>query len=115
MPNAIAQGGTGHTISGPDGVRAWTGRAGDPFWIEPDVLHAVGHAFQDGTTVDLSGWDPKQAKNLFAGHTVYAIVLEVPNSALVSTAVTVVCAFGPCPACGRTREDGGRSTGSACR
>jgi hypothetical protein len=82
----IAHGSTEHTISSHDGVRAWTGRAGDPFWIEPDVLHAVGHAFQDGTTVDLSGWDPKKAKNLFAGHTVYAIVLEVPDSALVSTA-----------------------------
>jgi hypothetical protein len=82
----IAQGTTDHLISSHDGVRAWTGRAGDPFWIEPDVLHAVGHAFQDGTTVNLSGWDPKQAKNLFAGHTVYAIVLEVPDGALVSTA-----------------------------
>jgi hypothetical protein len=29
--------------------------------------------------------------------------------------VTAAYAFGPCPACGRTREDGGRSTGSACR
>ena len=44
------------------------------------MLHAVGHAFQDGTVVDLSGWDPSQAKNLFAGHTVYSIVLEVPDS-----------------------------------
>jgi Domain of unknown function (DUF4331) len=58
----------------------WSARlgrqAGDPFWIEPDVLHAVGHAFQDGTVVNLSGWDPTHAKNLFAGHTVYSIVLE---------------------------------------
>ena len=29
--------------------------------------------------VDLSGWDPCHAKNLFAGHTVYSIVLEVPD------------------------------------
>jgi hypothetical protein len=82
----IAQGSTEQIISSHDGVRAWTGRAGDPFWIEPDVLHAVGHAFQGGTTVDLSGWDPKQARNLFAGHTVYAIVLEVPDSALAGAA-----------------------------
>ena len=40
------------------GLRIWAGKAGDPFWIEPDVLHAVGHAFQDGTAIDLSGWDP---------------------------------------------------------
>jgi len=29
----------------------------------------VGHAFQDGTTVDLSTWNPAKANNLFAGHT----------------------------------------------
>jgi hypothetical protein len=63
----------------PDGFRVWAGKAGDPFWIEPDVLHAAGHAFQDGTRVDLSGWDPSRAKNFFAGHTVYSIVLEVPD------------------------------------
>jgi hypothetical protein len=68
------------------GVRVWAGKAGDPFWIEPDVLHAVGHAFQDGTVVDLSTWDPAQAKNLFAGHTVHSIVLEVPDSELVAKA-----------------------------
>ena len=64
----------------------WAGKAGDPFWIEPDVLHAVGHAFQDGTTVNLAGWDPSRAKNLFAGHTVYSIVLEVPDAELLSGA-----------------------------
>jgi hypothetical protein len=69
------------------GVRVWAGKAGDPFWIEPDVLHAVGHAFQDGTTVDLSGWDPQKASNLFAGHTVYSIVLELPDSELTAAAV----------------------------
>ena len=67
-------------------MRVWAGKAGDPFWIEPDVLHAVGHAFQDGTVVNLSGWDPSQAKNLFAGHTVYSIVLEVPDAELLADA-----------------------------
>ncbi len=68
------------------GARIWAGKAGDPFWIEPDVLHAAGHAFQDGTKVDLSGWDPAKAKNLFAGCTVYSIVLEVPDSELLGGA-----------------------------
>ena len=68
--------------------RIWAGQAGDPFWIEPDVLHAVGHAFQDGTIIDLSGWDPAKAKNLFAGHTVYSIVLEVPDSELLAGPAT---------------------------
>jgi hypothetical protein len=50
------------------------------------VLHAVGHAFQDGTSINLSGWDPSRAKNLFAGHTVYSIVLEVPDEELLADA-----------------------------
>lgn len=72
---AVAKGTTGETVTAPSGLRAWAGHAGDPFWIEPDVLHAAGHAFEDGTTVDLTGWDPSKAHNLFAGHTAYAIVL----------------------------------------
>ncbi|MGO8793809.1 MAG: DUF4331 family protein [Candidatus Sulfotelmatobacter sp.] len=79
----VAQGRTGETVTTPAGLRIWAGKAGDPFWIEPDVLHAVGHAFQDGTTVNLAGWDPSRAKNLFAGHTVYSIVLEVPDGELL--------------------------------
>jgi hypothetical protein len=82
----VAQGTTGEPVSTPSGLRVWAGKAGDPFWIEPDVLHAVGHAFQDGTSVNLSGWDPNRAKNLFAGHTVYPIVLEVPNGELLARA-----------------------------
>jgi hypothetical protein len=81
-----AQGTTGETVTTPAGLRVWAGQAGDPFWIEPDVLHAVGHAFQDGTAVNLSGWDPSHAKNLFAGHTVYSMVLEVPDSELLAGA-----------------------------
>jgi hypothetical protein len=34
----------------------------------------------------LSGWDPSRAKNLFAGHTVYSIVLEVPDRELLAGA-----------------------------
>lgn len=79
----IAAGTTGEKVSTASGVRVWAAKAGDPFWIEPDVLHAVGHAFQDGTTVNLCGWDPSNANNLFAGHTVYSIVLEVPDNELL--------------------------------
>jgi len=84
--NVLAQGITGETTNGAGGVRVWADKAGDPFWIEPDVLHAVGHAFQDGTVVNLSGWDPSKAKNLFAGQTVYSIVLELPDSELLTGA-----------------------------
>jgi hypothetical protein len=75
----LARGRTDEETRGEGGVRVWAGQAGDPFWIEPAVLHAVGHALHDGTTVDLTDWSPSQATNLFAGHTVYAIVLEVPD------------------------------------
>jgi hypothetical protein len=82
----VARGTTGETVTTPSGLRAWADKAGDPFWIEPDVLHAVGHAFQDGTTVDLSEWEPGRAKNLFARHTVYSIVLERPDGELLAGA-----------------------------
>jgi hypothetical protein len=80
----VAQGTTGEIVKTAAGLRVWAGRAGDPFWIEPDVLHAVGHAFQDGTTVNLAGWDSSKAKNLFAGHSVYSIVLELPDKDLLA-------------------------------
>ena len=105
------------TVTTPDGVRVWAGKAGDPFWIEPDVLHAVGHAFQDGTAIDLSGWDPAQAKNLFAGHTVYSIVLEVPDAraARRTQPARPHRRVGGVDARDRRRRDGVRSTASACR
>ncbi|NIK60957.1 DUF4331 family protein [Kribbella shirazensis] len=80
----VATGATDEPITTTDGLRVWAGQAGDPFWIEPDVLHAVGHAVQDGTTIDLGDWTPGQAKNLFAGHTVYSVVLEIPDSDLLA-------------------------------
>ncbi|MEU6599812.1 DUF4331 family protein [Streptomyces flaveolus] len=82
----LGEGRTGETLELPGGSRAWVGKAGDPFWIEPDVLHAVGHALQDGTKVDLSGWNAAEATNLFAGHTVYSIVLEVADEELLPIA-----------------------------
>jgi hypothetical protein len=81
-----AQGVTREIVSTPTGLRAWAGKAGDPFWIEPDVWHSFGHAFQDGKTIDLSGWDPTRAKNLFAGHTVHSMAREVPDKELLADA-----------------------------
>jgi hypothetical protein len=82
----IANGSTGEAVTSRAGVCVWAGKAGDPFWIEPDVLHAVGHAFQDGTVIDWSSWDPAKARNLFAGHSVYTIVLEIPDRELLAKA-----------------------------
>ena len=82
----VATGVTETALTTNAGVRVWIGMAGDPFWMEPDVLHAVEHALQDGTVVDLTDWDPATAHNQFAGHTVYSIVLEVPAAELPTRA-----------------------------
>jgi Domain of unknown function (DUF4331) len=84
----LLQGATDETATTPSGIRAWAGKAGDPFWIEPTVLHAVGHAFQDGTVVSLGDWAPSQAKNFFAGGTLYSIVLELPDEELLAGAAS---------------------------
>ena len=76
---------TGHTNTPTQtdaGLRVWAGEAGDPFWIDADVLHAVGHAVQDGTKVDLGDWLPARAKNVFDGETVYSLLLELPDAEL---------------------------------
>jgi hypothetical protein len=82
----LAEGITDRTVSLERGGRAWAGKAGDPFWIEPDVLHAIGKAVKEGTRADLTGWQPSQAVNLFAGHSVYSVVLEVSDSELLEVA-----------------------------
>ncbi|MFF2463674.1 DUF4331 family protein [Streptomyces mirabilis] len=75
----VATGNAGKEAAGSTGERIWVGRAGDPFWIDHDVLAAVGEAFGHGERVDLSGWDRSTAANLFAGQTVHSIVLEIPD------------------------------------
>jgi hypothetical protein len=79
---AVIEGVTGVTNPGSGGLRLWTGRARDSFSIDPTVRKAVGAAFKHGTQIDLSGWQPSAATNLFAGTTVQAIVLEVPDAEL---------------------------------
>src|SRR5271170_7593557 len=63
----VAQGATGEAVTTPAGVRIWAGKAGDPFWIEPDVARAVGHAFQDGTIVDCRRGIPRAQKTCLPG------------------------------------------------
>jgi hypothetical protein len=78
----IAAGVTGETMEGVGGLRVWAGRAADPFCVDPRVLNAVGAAFTNGTRVDRSTWQPREATNRFAGTTVNAIVVEVPDAEL---------------------------------
>jgi hypothetical protein len=87
-PNAagevVARGSTGDRVITSDGFNIWAGLAGETFWNDLDVIHAVGHAFHDGTAIDLSKWDPAKASNGFKGYTVYSIVLEVPDKGLIA-------------------------------
>jgi hypothetical protein len=46
----------------------------------------VGHALQDGTTLNLGDWTPARAKNPFDWHTVYSMVLELPDQELLADA-----------------------------
>ncbi|WP_231158576.1 DUF4331 family protein [Streptomyces sp. CNZ748] len=85
---AAASGSTGQSVALAGCGRMWVGKAGDPFWVDPHVRQAVGHAFQDGTGIDLSSWDSARAKNLFAGHTVYSIVLELSDDELAPGVAT---------------------------
>jgi hypothetical protein len=82
----IATGTVGEATTAAGGLMVWTGRAGDPYWVEPVVLRAVGAAFATGTRADLSGWHPSVATNELAGHTVHAIVLEIPDEHLLPIA-----------------------------
>jgi hypothetical protein len=76
----LAWGSTGTLINGDGGLHLWAGLAAEPFYIEPTVLEAIRNAVQTGSKVDLSTWLPSGAVNAFAGTSVYAIVLELPDS-----------------------------------
>jgi hypothetical protein len=73
----------GRTLSAEGGLRLWTGRAADPFWMNPGVVEAVGHAFQNGTDVDVPAPDSSPVTSLFSGMKVMSIVLEVPDAELL--------------------------------
>jgi hypothetical protein len=75
----VVRGSTGSQITGEGGLRLWAGRTADPFYVEPTVLGAIRAAVKNGTRVDLSGWRPENAVNVFAEWHLDAIVLEVPD------------------------------------
>jgi hypothetical protein len=78
----LLTGTTGREVAADSGLRVWTGRASDPFWMNPGVVEAVGHAFQDGTDIDVPAQDPAQVSSLFAGQKIRSLVLEVPDAGL---------------------------------
>ena len=112
----VAKGATDEPVATPSGVRAWAGHAGDPFWIEPTVFHAVGHAFQDGTAVDLAGWDPGKAKNFLPVRLCMQSCWNCPTancSQMQAASAGSVC--GQWPRSPRMQGDGARSTVSVFR
>lgn len=76
----IATGVTDQIISTVGGMKLWAGSAGEPFFIEAQVVTAVRTAVGQGTALDLGDFDPSRATNLFADTNVSAIVLELPKS-----------------------------------
>ncbi|MGP3951288.1 DUF4331 family protein [Streptomyces sp. 7N604] len=76
----VAHGRTNENITGPTGFKLFAGSAGDPFYIEGNVVTAVRTAVMNGSKLDLSAYDPNKATNLFGNSNVSAIVLEIPDS-----------------------------------
>ncbi len=74
----VLEGRSGETVSGDD-VKFWAGRVGDSFYIDLSLLDIVNGAVRKGTALDLSAWNPEDAKNSFADTTVDSIVLEVSH------------------------------------
>jgi hypothetical protein len=74
----VLEGRTGETASG-SGTRLWAGRIADSFYIDLSLLAIINTAVANGTAPGLSGWQPGNASNSFAGTTVQSIVLEVSH------------------------------------
>ncbi|MET8676035.1 DUF4331 family protein [Streptomyces sp. NPDC004647] len=84
----VAYGRTNENITGSTGIKLFAGSAGEPFYIEKNVVTAVRTAVINGSKLDLSAYDPSKATNLFGKTNVSAIVLEVPNT-LFGSATTI--------------------------
>ena len=74
----VLEGRTGELAS-EDGIRIWSGRIANSFYIDLSLLVIVNRAVKNRTAVDLSAWRPEDAKNSFANTTVDMIVLEVSH------------------------------------
>ena len=76
----IIRGETGRPVAGPGGLRAWSGRALDPFFLDLDQLAAVDDLVQHGKDANITRFADGQATNTFAGSAVHSIVLRVPHT-----------------------------------
>jgi hypothetical protein len=78
----IAEGVTNENIVADSAVQIFAGQAGEPFYIEGNVITAAKKAVAEGSALNLSDFDSKAAANIFAKTNVCTIVLEVPNDIL---------------------------------
>jgi hypothetical protein len=75
----LAEGRTGTVITGPAGLRLWTGRAADPFYVDLTQVVAVNAALKRGAKIELPGWRPEIAQSSFTGSFIHSIVLEIAD------------------------------------
>jgi hypothetical protein len=83
LGTVIAGGATDAVITGVAGVHLWAGLAADPFYIDRTVWEAVARVFKTGARDNFTGWQIDGAENLFAGATVSAVALEIPDAEIV--------------------------------
>ena len=77
----VAEGLTGaNALIARKGIQFYAGPAGDPFYIDPNVIAAAEAAIGTGTKLDLSKFDPAHPVNAFGGTNVMGIVIEVPHA-----------------------------------
>jgi hypothetical protein len=75
----LAEGRTGAVITGPAGLRLWTGRAADPFYVDLTQVFAINAAVKQGAKIELPDWRPEIAQSSFTGSFIHSIVLEIAD------------------------------------
>lgn len=73
---------TNRIIRAEDGTKVFAGAAGEPFYIEQKVIGAAVESIAHAQPIDLSGFDPYEAKNLFGNTNVQSLVVEVPDEVI---------------------------------
>lgn len=73
---------TDRIVRSRDGTKAFTGAAGEPFFIEQKVIGAAVESIAHAQPLDLSEFNPAEAKNLFGNTNVQSLAIEVPDEIL---------------------------------
>jgi hypothetical protein len=75
----VATGTTEEIVTASNGIKIFAGLAGEPFYIEANVVTAVKTAIANGAKLDLSAYNSHTATNLFGSTNVTTLVIEVPS------------------------------------